>query len=245
MFPPPSLPWGARLFRIAFFQEQRMLSRWSIPVVCTLLVCAGCSKDASVKTAAETPSEAPAAHAEPVVGGVGVVDLDVVATTLGRDREINQLVNERTRQLNHQLRTLGASLRRLIDEKKEQYGENPTDEQQDELENIEKRHALQLGERKRISESELEAYRNELVNKFRDEAKPYLQEVAAARGLSIVIPKNPGLLLAIDPKAEITAEVAARMPKAASFTQPEADESDEPQPERKAKKRSEADTSSR
>jgi len=39
-----------------------------------------------------------------------------------------------------------------------------------------------------------------------------LRDVAAARGLSIVIPKNNGLLLSIDPAVEITDEVAAKMP---------------------------------
>ena len=113
--------------------------------------------------------------------------------------------------LNNQLTTLQGALRRQYEEKREKFGDDPTEEQLNELQASETLMERQLLERKRKAEVELSAFRQELVDQFREQAKPVLREVAAARGLSIVVPKNDGLLLSIDPACEITDEVAARM----------------------------------
>lgn len=156
--------------------------------------------------------EQPAAKAEKPVGGVGVVDLDLVAKRLGRDIEMQNDVQERVSSLNAKLASLQESLRRLYDEKKEKYGEEVSEEGIKELQAAEERMDAQLREFKRKAEAELAAFRQQLVDRFREQAKPVLREVAAARGLSIVVPKNDGLLLTVDPAVEITDEVASRMP---------------------------------
>ena len=162
--------------------------------------CSGCGKNSP-----EQPVAKPA-------GGVGVVDLDVVAKRLGRDIEMNNLVQERVTSLNSKLTTLQGSMRRLYDEKREKLGEDPTEEQLKELQSWQDRTDAQLLESKRKAEVELGSYKQQLVDQFREQAKPFLREVATARGLSIVIPKNNALLLTIDPAVEITDDVAAKMP---------------------------------
>lgn len=67
----------------------------------------------------------------------------------------------------------------------------------------------------------MNAFRQALVDQFREQAKPVLREVAAARGLSIVVPKNDGLLLTIDPAVEITDDVATKMTVATNPDRPE------------------------
>jgi Skp family chaperone for outer membrane proteins len=161
------------------------------------------------------PGETTEAKAARSVGGVGVVDLDMVAKRLGRDIEMGNEVQERLTSLNTKLNTLRESLRRLYDEKKDRFGDSPTEEQEKELQGTRDRMDQQLLELKRKSEIELANYRQALIDQFREQAKPVLRDVAAARGLSIVIPKNNGLLLSIDPAVEITDEVAAKMPAAA------------------------------
>lgn len=208
-----------------------MSPRFWVAVLCGLVVCgAGCTKTSA--------PEQPAAKAEKAVGGVGVVDLDVVARRLGRDIEMGNAVQERLTSLNSKLTTLQGSLRRLYDEKREKFGDDPTEEQLKELQATEDRMERELLEIKRKSEIELAAYRQALVDQFREQAKPVLREVAAARGLSIVIPKNNGLLLTIDPAVEITDEVAAKMP-ASSDRDPDV----EPAP--KARRKAATETSSR
>ena len=68
-----------------------------------------------------------------------------------------------------------------------------------------------------------------------------LRDVAAIRGLSIVVPKNDGLLLSIDPACEITDDVAAKM---AAATNAEKSEPEAPARPRKTAEKS-AETSAR
>lgn len=192
-----------------------MLRRTSIGVLCGFLamLTAGCGK-----TAAE-PVAAKPEKAEKPVGGVGVVDLDKVAKVIGRDIEMSQKVEEEVASLNNKLTTLQGALERQLEDKREKFGNDPTEEQLKELQSSENLMQRQLLERKRKAEAELSVFRQKLVDQFREQAKPVLREVAASRGLSIVVPKNDGLLLSIDPACEITDEVAAKM-----ATAPNADE---------------------
>ena len=184
--------------------------------------------------------EQSAGKADRAVGGVGVVDLDVVAKRLGRDIEMSNKVQEKLSELNNKLTTLQGSMRRLYDEKRDKQGDDPTDEQIRELQAWQDRTDAQLQESKRKAEVELNTFRQALIDQFREQAKPVLREVAAARGLSIVIPKNNALLLTIDPAVEITDDVAAKMPPSTASD----DSTAEPEPPAR-KKKSAAETSSR
>jgi Skp family chaperone for outer membrane proteins len=194
-----------------------------------LSVFAGIAAGCGTKTV-EQPTARPA-------GGVGVVDLDVVAKRLGRDIEMNNLIEERIVSLNGRLTTLQGSMRRLYEEKRDKYGDDPTEEQLKELQAWQDRTDAQLLESKRKAEVELSNYKQQLIDQFREQAKPVLREVAAARGLSIIIPKNNALLLTIDPAAEITDDVAARMPAASA--------ADKGRPDPQAAKEPAAETSAR
>ena len=64
-----------------------------------------------------------------------------------------------------------------------------------------------LGKLQNEAGTKLNQYRQDQIAKFRTEIKPLAQEIAAKRGLSIVIPKNEGLLLSVDPGVDITDDV--------------------------------------
>jgi Skp family chaperone for outer membrane proteins len=180
-----------------------MIFRSLILIVGILLgTLTGCNRDGAPQGVTSAPKPA---------GGVGVVDLDSLAKQLGRDVEMNNAVQERLTSLNSKLTTFQNSLNRLFDEKKETFGEEPNEEQQKQLAATQDRMTSQLLESKRKGENELAVYKQQLVDQFREQTKPVLREVAAARGLSIVVPKNNLLLLTVDPGVEITDEVAKRM----------------------------------
>jgi hypothetical protein len=63
-----------------------------------------------------------------------------------------------------------------------------------------------LQQAKREAQVKLEQYRQSLVAQFRNEVRPWAQQVAADKGLSVVIPKNEGFLLSVDPGVDITAD---------------------------------------
>jgi Skp family chaperone for outer membrane proteins len=208
------------------WKEPRMLPRISAVFLGGLVVwITGCGTKSP-----EQPVAKPA-------GGVGVVDLDLVAKRLGRDIEMENLVQERVTSLNNKLTTLQGSMRRLYDEKREKLGDDPTEEQLKDLQAWQDRTDAQLLESKRKAEVELGTYKQALVDQFREQAKPFLREIAAARGMSIVIPKNNALLLTVDPAAEITDDVAAKMPPSAL--------SDKGKPDPQAARKPTAETSAR
>ena len=201
-----------------------MTARSSVFGLGSLVVCLaalpGCGR-----LIADTPETTPSAKQ---VGGVGVVDLDSVAKQLGRDQEMSKAVKTRMTRLNKKLSTLQDSLNRLYEEKRASFGSEPDAEQEKQLLGMQERMDNQLRESRRTAETELVNYRQALVEQFREQAKPVLRDVAAARGLSIVVPKNDGLLLSIDPAVEITDEVAQKMlaaqPKKAAGAADDAEE---------------------
>jgi Skp family chaperone for outer membrane proteins len=140
-------------------------------------------------------------------GGLAVVDLDVVAKSIGRTQEINELLRVRQNALNQELEKLQTKFNQEIAEKKKEHSNPPTDEEKALEAQWEKNKlALQLQAKQQATQA-LQAYRQEQLIAFRNEIKPLAQEVAAARGLSVVIPKNEGFLLSVDPGVDITADV--------------------------------------
>ncbi len=140
-------------------------------------------------------------------GGLAVIDLDLVGKTVGRTQEINELLQVRKNGLDQGLAKLQANFKDQLAKKKEEFGEQPTEEQQKILAAMNREATnkfLQIG---RSAQADLEKYRQTLIGQFRAEMKPFAQEVAAAKGLSIVIPKNEGFLLSIDPAVDITSDV--------------------------------------
>src|SRR5579871_2968580 len=123
-----------------------------------LLWSAGCGLKSHEQTTAKS---------DKAVGGVGVVDLDVVAKRLGRDIEMSNKVQEKLAELNGKLTTLQSSMRRLYEEKRDKQGDDPSEEQIQELQAWQDRTDAQLQESKRKAEIELNNYRQALIDQFR------------------------------------------------------------------------------
>jgi len=172
-----------------------------LPLAALLVVVLGCGKQ-------DQPQQEAARRAP---GGVAVVDLDAVAKRLGRDLEMQANAEQRMAVLNDELTTLQGALNRQLQDKKQQLGDEPDDEGKIELVSFQKRLEAQLLERRRSAETKLAAFRQKQIEQFREEVRPVLRDVAAERGLSIVIPKNGTLLLSVDPAVEITDAVVARL----------------------------------
>src|SRR5258708_15286795 len=103
----------------------------------SILVAALCVLFVTSAGCGTKPTDPAAAKLEKPVGGVGVVDLDLVAKGIGRDIEMNQAVQERVTSLNNHLASLQGALRRQYDEKRDKFGEDATDEQIKELQSSE------------------------------------------------------------------------------------------------------------
>jgi Skp family chaperone for outer membrane proteins len=149
-------------------------------------------------------SGSPAASAK---GGIAVVDLDKVAAETGRDRQLAQSLELAQNSLNENYSKIFEKAKDELTSKKKGLGEQPSDEQKKELSDWERSATTQLGQLQNQARVKFEQYKQTQIARFRSELKPIAQEIAAKRGLSIVIPKNEGLLLSVDPGVDITDEV--------------------------------------
>ena len=140
-------------------------------------------------------------------GGLAVVDLDKVAAETGKDIQMKEIYQVQENNVKQQLAKAQYSANSQFEEKKKEYGDNPTDEQKKDLVQFQYNATNVLGKLQNQAGTKLGQYRQDQVAKFRTEIKPIAQEVAAKRGLSVVIPKNDGLLLAVDPGVDITEAV--------------------------------------
>lgn len=140
-------------------------------------------------------------------GGLAVIDLDVVAKSIGRTQEMNDALNVRKSALDQALARGQADLKRQLTEKKDEFGETPTEEQKTQLAQMDRNAGAQLVQATRKAQAQLEAERQKMIADFRAEVRPIAQQVASERGLGVVIPKNEGFLLSVDPGVDITADV--------------------------------------
>lgn len=141
---------------------------------------------------------------------IGVVDLDAVAQRLGRDKQILQLIEQRQTHLNETLVATQNSLIEQLNRKKSEFGELSTDEAK-QLAQLQNQANSILTSTKNQALTNLTTFQQETVDRFRAEAKPIIMELAASKGVRIVLSKNDSVVFAFDTTIDLTDEVFARM----------------------------------
>ena len=140
-------------------------------------------------------------------GGLAVVDLDKVAAETGKNIDMKNVFQLQENSVKQQLARAQMSANSQLDAKAKEFGETPSDEQQKSLQQFRLNAGNVLGKLQNEASTRLGQARQDQIAKFRAEIKPLAQEIASKRGLSVVIPKNEGLLLSVDPGVDITDDV--------------------------------------
>lgn len=165
-------------------------------------------------------------------GPVAVVDLDAVAQKLGKDKQILQMIEQRQLTLNQQVNTTQQSLIDQLNKKKSEFGEL-SEEESKQLVQLQKQANTILASTRTQAQSNLTAYQQEVVDRFRAEAKPIAMEIAAKKGCRVVLSRNDSVVFAFDETVDLTNDVVAAMQSKASSA------SDSPTPAQTASKASE------
>ena len=148
---------------------------------------------------------------------MAIVDLDEVAKQLGTDVALLKEINNGQASLNQQLRSLQTTLQEKYHQKAQELETRPPadgsspEARKQQLAELERNFNLQLNQAQRTAQNELGAYRQQLIQRFRDEVVPVAQEAATQRGLGVVLTKNDTVLLTFDDAHDITALVVAKM----------------------------------
>jgi len=148
------------------------------------------------------------AHATSRLGGVAIIDLDKLATQLGRDVQMVDSLQQQQQSLSEQLKVVQASFVEQIDQKKVEFGEELTDEQTQQLLGMQQQAGFKLNQARQRAIGNLNQHRVQLIASFREEVKPVVRKVAAAKGLSIVITKNDTVVFTHEDTVDITDDVA-------------------------------------
>ena len=143
-------------------------------------------------------------------GGIAVVDLDKVAAETGKSLEMREALQAQESAYKRELVTFQnmaeTELQSRLKDIKEKGDEAP-EESKREFMQIRQNASNILAQAQNKAGAQLGQLQQIQVAKFRADLKPIIQEAAAKRGLSVVIPKNEGLLLTVDPGVDITDEV--------------------------------------
>ncbi len=142
--------------------------------------------------------------------GVAVVDLNIVAKTLGRDDLIVKNVKSANDNLNQQLEQIATDLRKQLDEEKSKLGEKPSEEEEQQFNQLVQKANNQLNQTKQVAIQKAQQLQNSLVAEFRNEVSNISRKIAQKNGFLTVLAINDGLLWA-DATVDITSEVIAEM----------------------------------
>jgi Skp family chaperone for outer membrane proteins len=140
-------------------------------------------------------------------GGLAVVDLDRIAAETGKNLQMKENYQIQENSVKQQLAQAKLNATSQVKAKIEEIGDEPTDDQKKELAQLTYGANNALGQLQNQAGTKLNQYMQDQVAKFRTEIKPIALEIATKRGLSVVIPKHEGLLLAVNPGVDITDEV--------------------------------------
>lgn len=170
---------------------------WASLVALTMAMIAGCD-------------QAPAPQA-PVTGRGAVIDLQKVAEGTAWKRKIEDEINQRRTQLTQELSASFETMKKKYEEEKAKYGEKPTEEQQQQLNQLALQ-AQQLQQRNQQTAAQiLQRLQNDLNGEFLARVKPIAEELAKQRGYSVVHVSN--YILYSEPTVDITNDVITELNK--------------------------------
>lgn len=146
-------------------------------------------------------------------GTVALIELDRIAIATGKDKQIMQKIQEKQQELFGRANTMRSQMQTQFRAVQQQFGEEPTDEQQAQLQGM-------LGEMQRLLSNEqmqanyeMEQFRSELATQLRNEVREPALAVAKERGFSIVFETNEAIVGAVG-NVDITEDVIKRMASA-------------------------------
>ena len=170
-----------------------MKKRTAVLVALTCLVPTGCDRSTSSSN-----------------GPVAVVDLDAVAQKLGKDKQFVQMIEQRQVTLNAQVSATQKTLIDQLNKKKSEFGEL-SEEESKQLVQLQNQANTILANTRTQAQTNLTAYQQEVVDRFRAETKPIALELAAKKGCRVVLSKNDSVVFAFDEAVDLTNEVVAAM----------------------------------
>lgn len=152
--------------------------------------------------------------------GVAVVDLDEVSRRVGKMTEMQKSMQDLASQAQQKLTAIEQNASAQLDEARKTLEAAPSTELTQKFQRMQQSAVVQLNQLKQRAELEVSGHRQQLVNKFREDARPVVASVAKKHGFSTVVTKNETFLFSFENSVDITDEVAEQMAKASPGAAP-------------------------
>lgn len=138
---------------------------------------------------------------------VAVINLERVASELGKDKQIEAAVKQRTDMLNAQLVVVREQLEEQLAKTEQAALANPQSDEAKRLTALRQQAHRQMAEANQQAAENVNALRLELVSEFRQKSKALASQVAHEQGISLVVAKNEAFLLDYHAAVDITDRV--------------------------------------
>lgn len=149
-------------------------------------------------------------------GGIAVLDLDKVAAATGRDKVITQKIQEFAQEQEQKLKQLQSELQQQVTSANEKLGNEAGEEEKQSLNTLLAEARTQLTRELNQARQSAQQLRLQLVQEFTTEVQPAARREAEKRGLTVVMVKQPGLLV-VTPESDITDAVIDHLQAASSL----------------------------
>jgi Skp family chaperone for outer membrane proteins len=156
-----------------------------------------------------------------------IVDATAVSGALGRDKDLEQQMQDAGQRLQKQIEEQQTKFQAEINAKRESFGENPTQQQQQQLARMAQQAGQKLRRLQAMAQQRMQQLQARVINQFRDELSPVVKQIARENDAQLVLMNNNSVLW-YDPAIDVTDQVigalrAAENDPAATTDQPAAD----------------------
>jgi len=151
-----------------------------------------------------------------------IVDAVAVSRALGRDQDLQQQMEDAGQQFQKQIQQQQNKYQAEINAKRESFGDNPTEEQQQQLARMAQKANQNLRRLRSMAQQRMQQVQASLINQFRDELTPVVKQIARENDAQLVLINN-GSVLWYDPAIDVTDQVigALRAAENQAATEPE------------------------
>ncbi|MFT5465110.1 MAG: Skp family chaperone for outer membrane protein [Verrucomicrobiales bacterium] len=202
--------------RPLFFQNSKAMLKnilFSLSAIGLIIALSGCDQSGS-KSDGDEPETA---VAPPISANViAVIDLDLIAQRTGSDQKIQAALTQAQNQINQQLGAMRQNFQTQVQQAAVtvQNRVNQGIAGPNEVASLEKDIAnlnVQLQREQQVGQNKLSEAQINLINSFKNQVRPIVQQIARERGYGLVITKNETVIYTYDQAHDITLEVITRM----------------------------------
>lgn len=155
-----------------------------------------------------------ACNNQPHTGRVAILDIAAVSEKTGGTEKMSNQLKAMQAKYQADLNKLQGDLQAKISNRQKEFGKKPpTDEQRQEMSRMMSNAQKEFNDAQAAASQAIQQEQARLVMTFRDKIRPIARQVAASKGLSVVLLKNEALMLDADPSLIITDAVVAELLK--------------------------------